>query len=438
MAAGGAGRVDDPWADLPGLAEYEAPAAVPFAVRGQFVVCQNGNVYHLRRTLAQSNYGRVAAACVCELRDDGSYHDTDNLVALKIMSLDLISRGLNVRGGVCTEDPLLEIRALSFLASRVRSPHLVGLHEVLQSATDLIVVLEFVPGGELFDRLDGERLPILQAHKWFRETMLSVAHCHAHHVTHRDVSIENVLIDGADTARVIDMGYCAPMRKAPAEVVAAHEAAVAEADANGDVPPRPPYDPSGYLPLPPPGVGKVRFMAPEVFLADARGEGYFGVAADIWSCGVTLFQLVCGVPPYETPDPGTDRRVRRILQGRLDDLLTAWRLADVVPEPVKELLRAMLSADPLERPTAMEVLQHGWVTGDLAPEGALDGVDEYGLGLRIYEGVGDGGAGAGGAAGEAGVDDGGEAAIAAAAAEAAAAASHAMSKGGDDADMGDG
>jgi serine/threonine protein kinase len=153
---------------------------------------------------------------------------------------------------------------------------------VLASPSKIYIVLEFVTGGELFDRIVHKgRLEESESRKYFQQLVDAVAHCHCKGVYHRDLKPENLLLDTNGNLKVSDFGLSA---------------------------------------LPQEGVellrttcGTPNYVAPEVL----SGQGYDGSAADIWSCGVILFVILAGYLPFsETDLPGLYRKVSNISFGK--------------------------------------------------------------------------------------------------------------------------
>ncbi|CAD5333151.1 unnamed protein product [Arabidopsis thaliana] len=147
--------------------------------------------------------------------------------------------------------------------------------QVLASPSKIYIVLEFVTGGELFDRIVHKgRLEESESRKYFQQLVDAVAHCHCKGVYHRDLKPENLLLDTNGNLKVSDFGLSA---------------------------------------LPQEGVellrttcGTPNYVAPEVL----SGQGYDGSAADIWSCGVILFVILAGYLPFsETDLPGLYRKI---------------------------------------------------------------------------------------------------------------------------------
>lgn len=97
------------------------------------------------------------------------------------------------------------------------------------------------------------------------------------------------------------------------------------------------------------------FVAPEVL----KRQGY-DAACDIWSLGVILYAMLAGYCPFATgPTDSPNKILSRISSGRLDLEDGLWR--QISPE-AKELLRCMLHVAPQKRPTAVQLLQHPWLS----------------------------------------------------------------------------
>ncbi|XP_044471538.1 CBL-interacting serine/threonine-protein kinase 24-like isoform X3 [Mangifera indica] len=146
----------------------------------------------------------------------------------------------------------------------VRHPNIVRLHEVLASRTKIYIILEFVTGGELLDKIFRQgRLSENDCRRCFQQLIDAVAHCHSKGVYHRDLKPENLLLDLYGNLKVSDFGLSA-MPQQGVELL--HTTC-----------------------------GTPNYVAPEVL----GHKGYNGAAADVWSCGVILFVLMAGYLPFE-------------------------------------------------------------------------------------------------------------------------------------------
>ncbi|KAG6489065.1 hypothetical protein ZIOFF_050323 [Zingiber officinale] len=108
-------------------------------------------------------------------------------------------------------------------------------------------------------------------------------------------------------------------------------------------------------------VGSAYYVAPEVL------RRHYGAEADIWSAGVILYILLCGVPPFWADNE--DGIFDAILLGHIDFSSDPW---PSISSGAKELVKKMLRPDPKERLSAAEILNHPWMKGDGAPDKPLD------------------------------------------------------------------
>ncbi|KAK9743462.1 hypothetical protein RND81_03G240900 [Saponaria officinalis] len=149
----------------------------------------------------------------------------------------------------------------------VRHPHIVRLHEVIASRTKIYIILEYITGGELFDKIvQHGRLSELEARRYFQQLIDGVECCHNKGVYHRDLKPENLLLDSQGNLKISDFGLSAQ----PPEGVSLLKTTC----------------------------GTPNYVAPEVL----NHKGYDGALADIWSCGVTLYVLMAGYLPFDELD----------------------------------------------------------------------------------------------------------------------------------------
>lgn len=217
--------------------------------------------------------------------------------------------------------------------------HLQTLHRDFVDATTgaRCLVLEFCPFGELYDQLSltaSKRLGIETARALFAQIACGVQFMHAHGIAHRDISLENVLLDTARQCRVSDFGLaCQQGTRCHGRV------------------------------------GKTFYMAPEVFVAvsapdSSSGQsntGYYdGLKADVWSLGILLFIMVTGAPPFASPSE-RDARFRVVKSKGLRSLLGIWNMEHRVTSELLDLLVRMLRVDPEQRLTMDQVCAHEWM-----------------------------------------------------------------------------
>ncbi|KAK9095048.1 hypothetical protein Scep_026517 [Stephania cephalantha] len=213
----------------------------------------------------------------------------------------------------------------------LRHPNIVRFKEVLLTPTHLAIVMEYAAGGELFDRMcTAGRFSEDEARFFFQQLISGVSYCHSMEICHRDLKLENVLLDGNVTPRlkICDFGYSK----------------------------------SGLLHSKPKStVGTPAYIAPEVL---SRKE-YDGKIADVWSCGVTLYVMLVGAYPFE--DPEDPRNVRKTI-GRIMSVL--YTIPDYVhvSQSCRYLLSQIFVANPSKRITIPEIKKHPWFLKNLPRE----------------------------------------------------------------------
>lgn len=215
-------------------------------------------------------------------------------------------------------------------------PGLLELVHFMGDENHYWTVFEFCQGSEFFEFIANchpTGLSNSEAARLFRQLIVTLAFIHDNDLCHLDVSLENAMITDAGDLKVIDFGVARLLKR----------------DKNGEILPFP-----GVMRKP----GKMQYMAPELF----EGAPWYGHKADMWSAGVMLFVMLCGVPPFRTATR-TDQCFRLIIGGKLTKLLEAWRFRQRLSPQAIDLLSNLLCPDTV-RLTAHQALKHPWIAED--------------------------------------------------------------------------
>ncbi|KAM3283131.1 hypothetical protein P3S67_026776 [Capsicum chacoense] len=213
----------------------------------------------------------------------------------------------------------------------LRHPNIIKFKEVFLTPTHLAIVMEYAAGGELFERIrNAGRFSEDEARFFFQQLISGVSYCHSMQICHRDLKLENTLLDGSSTPRlkICDFGYS--------------KSSVLHSQPKSTV-------------------GTPAYIAPEVL---SRKE-YDGKLADVWSCGVTLYVMLVGAYPFE--DPEDPRNFRKTLTRILTVQYSIPYYVRVSKE-CKHLLSQIFVADPKKRITIEEIKKHPWFLKDLPKE----------------------------------------------------------------------
>lgn len=199
----------------------------------------------------------------------------------------------------------------------VRHPNVVQLFEVMGSKSKIYIVMEYVKGGELFNKMAKGKLREGVARKYFQQLISGVDFCHSRGVYHRDLKPENLLLDENGNLKISDFGL----------------SALAESKRQ-----------DGLLHT---ACGTPAYVAPEII----SKKGYDGAKSDIWSCGVILFVLLAGYLPFH----GTNlmEMYRKIKQGEF--VFPNWISSDV-----RELISKILDPQASTRISMSNIMRNPW------------------------------------------------------------------------------
>ncbi|XP_057522154.1 CBL-interacting serine/threonine-protein kinase 9-like isoform X1 [Amaranthus tricolor] len=262
--------------------------------------------YELGKILGQGNFAKVKLARNIE---------TNELVAIKILNRDQVLQHKMV------EQIKREISTMKV----IKHSNVVKLYEVIASKTKIYIVLELVDGGEFFDIIaKNGRLKEEEARKYFQQLIDAVDFCHSRGVYHRDLKLDNLLVDSCGVLKVADFGLSTFSQQVRED---------------------------GLLHT---ACGTPNYVAPEVF----TDKGYDGTAADVWSCGIILFVLLAGYFPFD--DENLINLHNQILNGEF--IVPPW-----LSFGAKRLIRCILDPNPLTRMTISEIMEDDWFKKDYNP-----------------------------------------------------------------------
>ncbi|XP_065013764.1 CBL-interacting protein kinase 32 isoform X2 [Musa acuminata AAA Group] len=277
--------------------------------------------YELGRTIGEGTFAKVKFARNVE---------TGEPVAIKILDKEKVLKHKLV------EQIKREIATMKL----IKHPNVVRIYEVMGSKTKIFIVLEFVTGGELFDKIANHgRMREDEARRYFQQLINAVDYCHSRGVYHRDLKPENLLLDAYGNLKVSDFGLSALSQQVRDDGLF-HTTC-----------------------------GTPNYVAPEVL----NDRGYDGATADLWSCGVILFVLLAGYLPFE--------------DSNLMILYNKISAADFTCPPwlsfgAMRLLARILDPNPMTRITIPEILEDDWFKKGYKPpvfeekyETSLDDVD---------------------------------------------------------------
>ena len=298
-------------------------------------------VYLLGKSIQRAIYGEVRRAhvmkrvmsCNPNEADDclPAYAMTGEVRAIKCLDWSMVKQNdeLHLR----SEDALRELCAMQFFEKSVPREarrYVMTVEDALCDGEHLYMVMPFMDSGELFERVQSMakgRFTEMESRYWMRQIVEGLHALHSCGISHRDLSLENILIDGK-YCKIIDFGMALRV------------------PAHGKI-------------LPQGTCGKIFYMSPEVY---QNKKVFDAFKTDVWAIGVILFMMIVGSAPFEKPDR-SDECFRWVVggKGQLKKLLSMWKVK--VSNEAIDLLSRMLCENPSERISLNEVMIHPWTLG---------------------------------------------------------------------------
>jgi serine/threonine protein kinase len=179
--------------------------------------------------------------------------------------------------------------------------------------------MEYAGAGDLLHYVKKKRrLAENEARFIFKQVLYGLGHCHCRSVLHRDIKLDNVLLDNEKGIKLCDFGV--------SKIIKKHQFIREQC-------------------------GTPAYIAPEI-IAD---EGYEGFFADLWSLGVVLYAMLCGTVPFKAPN----MKELHVLIKKGD-----YKFPVEISEESKDLIRKLLVLKPEDRLSIPEILAHPWVKED--------------------------------------------------------------------------
>ncbi|KAH1253158.1 CBL-interacting serine/threonine-protein kinase 8 [Glycine max] len=204
--------------------------------------------------------------------------------------------------------------------------------QVLASRTKIYIILEFITGGELFDKIIHHgRLSETDSRRYFQQLIDGVDYCHSKGVYHRDLKPENLLLDSLGNIKISDFGLSA----FPEQGVSILRTTC----------------------------GTPNYVAPEVL----SHKGYNGAVADVWSCGVILYVLLAGYLPFDELDLTTLYTSCGERIERAEFSCPPW-----FPVGAKLLIHRILDPNPETRITIEHIRNDEWFQRSYVPVSLLE------------------------------------------------------------------
>lgn len=256
--------------------------------------------YRVGRQLGRGAFGKVSLAM---------HKLTGKVVAVKSVNKECLTDQQSQKK-VAQECSILKL---------MRHPSIIRLYETFETARHILIVTELCSGGDLLTYVrTRRRLSESAARHIFHQLVQGLDYCHCKGVLHRDVKLENVLLNGRGNVKIGDFGVSKSVRGS--------EKIVEQC-------------------------GTPAYIAPEIL----KGKGYEGFGADVWSAGVVLYAMLYGSVPFKATN--MQELNRSIVKGK-------YSLKEGISEEAKNLLRRMIECNPRKRIKIEDIYCHKWMQGE--------------------------------------------------------------------------
>ncbi|KAJ7166634.1 hypothetical protein C8R46DRAFT_1094937 [Mycena filopes] len=277
---------------------YAHPAAMAFAAAHPRRTIPKFGPYLLLQTLGEGEFGKVKLGLHSQWGEE---------------------TGGNVDTAVRMSKVEREIEVLRTL----KHPNIVRLYDVIETDKYIGIIIEYASGGELFDHILAHRyLRERDASRLFSQLISGVWYIHQKKIVHRDLKLENLLLDRHRNVIITDFGFANRFEHRADDLMQT-------------------------------SCGSPCYAAPELVISEGL---YVGSAVDIWSCGVILYAMLAG---YIVNTP--------------------LAFPEYISDEARGLLKMMLVPDPRRRAGLKEVMAHPWLSTYHLPRDDVDGEEEAGV-----------------------------------------------------------
>ena len=334
--------------DQPALVDvYAHPAAVAYAAAHPRRQIPKFGPYLLLQTLGEGEFGKVKL---------GLHTSWGEEVAVKLIRRGNVDSALRMSKiereiEVLRVSPLLPPRPRSPPVPQIlKHPNIVRLYDVIETDKYIGIILEYASGGELFDHILAHRyLRERDAAKLFSQLISGVWYIHQKKIVHRDLKLENLLLDRNRNVIITDFGFANRFEHRADDLMQT-------------------------------SCGSPCYAAPELVISEGL---YVGSAVDIWSCGVILYAMLAGYLPFDDDPANPDGDNINLLYKYI--VSTPLSFPDYISNEARNLLSIMLVPDPSRRASLDVVMKHPWLSAYAVPDDGSHALKAFGKSVDDLE-----------------------------------------------------
>ena len=221
------------------------------------------------------------------------------------------------------------------LMKKLNHPNITKILEVFEDDDYILISMEYINGGNLFSFVKKRRKLSEKTAKYlFKQIILGIQHIHSHKIVHRDIKLENILIDLNNNIKICDFGI--------GKILSYNRQLL--------------YDKCG-TPM---------YMAPEILLS-SKNHGYEGYPVDIWSAGISLYIMLSGTLPFNlnnNESSSIDESSENNIELQYSIINNEPKHIEKISDEARDLLNGLLNKNPNKRLTIDQILKHPWMQMD--------------------------------------------------------------------------
>ena len=277
----------------------------------------NLNFYKYGRLIGQGAFGKVNL---------GLNILTGRIVAIKSFNKSNLNSNSENMKKILYETNLMK---------KLNHPNITKILELFEDKEYILIIMEYINGGNLFSFLKKRRKVSEKTAKFlFKQIILGIKYIHSHNIVHRDIKLENILIDLNNNIKICDFGI-GRVLSSPDQLL---------------------YDQCG-TPM---------YIAPEILLS-TKEKGYKGFPVDIWSSGIALYILLSGNLPFNFKNTSVSiQESEKNNDNNSEELQFSIvnnepKHIENISDEARDLLKGLLNKNPAKRLTCEQVLDHPWL-----------------------------------------------------------------------------
>lgn len=277
------------------------------------------------------HYKRVGDYLLGEKLGEGSFAKVR--VGLHVISREKVAVKI-INKEKARKDPYVykNLRREGRLLQRGHHKHVITIYDTLETENNYYLITDLVSGGEMIDMVEGSRgLPESQVRKYITQILTALQHLHQNGLVHRDLKVENLLLDEDGDIKIIDFGlsnFMPGFGENP------------EVDS----------DKTGLTTQ----CGSPAYAAPELL-----AKRVYGNKVDVWSCGVVAYALLTGRLPYTVEPFKISALYKKMMNGEMNPI------PSTLSKNCRDFILKVLTPNPDKRPTVDEIIEHKWLKESL-------------------------------------------------------------------------